>query len=68
MTMPPESTENDNDLRKVEQNGFAVVSVQTDEVPVTVGPRRITGLIFHSAQQENEARSARVYHDAAKRG
>jgi len=57
----------DNDFAPFEPKVLEVVSVDTEEVMVTIGPRRITGLVSVTVKLENEARSARVYQDAAKR-
>jgi len=62
------SSTNSNDDRTIpHQKVLSVVSVETNEVEVIIGPRRISGLVMVTAKLENEARSARVHHDAAKR-
>ena len=48
------------------QNDLEVVAVESDEVEVAVGPRRIQGLVMRTAEVENEARAARVYAQAVK--
>lgn len=51
-----------------EESVLRVVSTDIDEVEVTVGPRRIHGLVMATAELEDEARAARVYgkHGAGK--
>jgi hypothetical protein len=44
-----------------EQAVVEIVSVETEEVEGTIGPRRITGLVTNTTELSNEARTARVY-------
>jgi hypothetical protein len=48
------------------QSGIEVISVETDEVEVFIGPRRISGLVSNTTELEVEARAARVYRKPAQ--
>jgi hypothetical protein len=55
------STVNSSADESDEQGSIEVVSVETDEVQGTIGPRRISGLVTNTTELSNEARIARVY-------
>ena len=48
------------------RNELEVVAIETEEVEMVIGPRRIHGLVNRTAEMENEIRAARVYAQAAK--
>ena len=65
MTTLTETASHDADVAAPDQSGIAVVSVRTDEVATTIGPRRQDILIFDAALRAARP-SARARHDAAK--